>query len=118
MLVVEDDRALRDVYVQLLADAGHSARVADDGANGLASLSGDIDLVVTDLNMPRMSGVAFLQALRDSREFAKMPVLVITARPQSLPTELQGPLTSVIRKPFHLDQFTRFIETVATRVMN
>lgn len=113
VLVVEDDPVLRDVYRDLLTDAGHRVQLAADGQEGLERLRDDLDLVLTDLNMPRMSGAAFLTVLRESPHFARIPVLVITAVPRALPEFLQGPWTSVMRKPFRLDLFTRFVENAA-----
>jgi len=115
ILVVEDDAAMREVYKEILADEGHRVRLASDGLDALGALTADVDVVVTDLNMPRMSGTDFLQAMRDSPQFGRVPVLVVTARPHTLPAWLQGPLTSVLRKPFRLDLLTRFVETVAER---
>ena len=115
VLIVENDPALRVVYGDLLAEAGHHVEIAQDARDALTLLTQDIDLIVTDLNMPRLSGADFIEALRTSLHFATIPVLVITARPQTLPDYLQGPWTSVIRKPFQLDHFTRFVEEVASR---
>jgi DNA-binding response OmpR family regulator len=115
VLIVEDDEALRDMYAELLEHAGHDVHMAADGREALEMLTNDLDLIVTDLNMPRLSGADFIAALRESSYYTVIPVLVITARPQALPDHLQGPWTSVIRKPFQLDQFTRFVEAVASR---
>lgn len=113
VLVVEDDAALRAVYEEILADEGHSVRLAADGVEGLSALRDDLDIVIADLNMPRMSGAEFLQAMRESPQFGRIPVLVISGRPHTLPKWLEGPLTSVLRKPFRLDMLNRFVETLA-----
>ncbi len=113
ILVVEDDIALREVYEDILIAEGHRVRTAADGRDALSMLTSDVDLVITDLNMPRMSGAEFLALLRESPLFGRLPVLVVTARPHTLPEWLQGPLTSVLRKPFRLDALSRFVETLA-----
>ena len=115
VLIVEDDAALRDVYTDLLASEGHSVEIAAEGREALSLLRDDLDLVVTDLNMPGMAGDVFINELRQDPRFGTLPVLVITAQPQRLPEFLEGPWTSVIRKPFRIEHFTRFVETVATR---
>jgi CheY-like chemotaxis protein len=113
VLVVDDDAALREVYKEILTVEGHSVRMAVDGVEGLSSLRDDIDLVIADLNMPRMSGAEFLQAMRESPQFGRIPVLVISGRPHTLPEWLQGPLTSVLRKPFRLDMLNQLVESLA-----
>jgi CheY-like chemotaxis protein len=115
VLVVEDDEAMQLVYSQLLSAEGHAVAIASEGREALSLLTADLDLIVTDLNMPGMAGDAFINALRRDPRFGTLPVLVITAHPGRLPEFLQGPWTSVIRKPFRIDLFTRFVETVATR---
>ena len=115
VLIVEDDEALQGLYADLLTDEGHSVEVAADGGEALSLVTDDLDLIVTDLNMPKMAGDVFLQELRRDGRFGTLPVLVITARPNALPEFLRGPWTSVIRKPFRIDLFTRFVQTVASR---
>lgn len=115
VLIVEDDEALRAVYCELLTAEGHAVDVATEGGEALAIMRPDTDLVVTDLNMPGMSGDTFINELRKDSRFGTLPVLVITAHPGRLPEFLEGPWTSVIHKPFRIELFTRFVETVATR---
>ena len=115
VLIVEDDKAMRDVYAELLTAEGHAVDMASEGQEALAIMRPDVDLVVTDLNMPGMDGNTFINALRRDPRFGTLPVLVITAHPGHLPEFLEGPWTSVIHKPFRIELFTRFVETVATR---
>ena len=103
VLVVEDDDALRDLYVDLLRSDGHAARVASDGLEAMDKVSDDIDLIITDVNMPRMSGDRFLQELRVSGRLPKVPVLVITAFQEHLPVSVSGSNVTILRKPFDLD---------------
>lgn len=77
LLLVDDDDAVREVLAFNLTEAGHSVTCASDGAEGLARYSEDIDLVLTDLRMPKMDGMALLTALRE-RDPAAV-VIVLTA---------------------------------------
>jgi CheY-like chemotaxis protein len=115
VLVVEDDSALRDIYADLLTMEGHDVALAEEGRQALSLMRDSFDLVITDLNMPGMSGATFLDQLRRDARFKTLPVLVITALPNMLPADLQGPWTSVIRKPFHVDQLARYVKAVAAR---
>ena len=112
VLVVEDDEALRELYVDLLSAEGHSVHTAADGREALSALDDTTDLVVTDLNMPKMSGQEFLEELRNSQRLSDLPVLVVTAFPQDVPDSLAGPRLGVLRKPFELDMFTKVIEAL------
>ena len=111
ILVVEDDDALRELYVELLA--GHDVATAADGREALREIQRDFDLVITDLNMPNVSGADFLRELRERGHPPDMPVLVITSFPRDLPSSLAGPRTTVLRKPFELDAFAVYVDAVA-----
>ena len=78
VLVVEDSPTQASDLCFLLEDAGFSVDVAGDGVAALESLRmGSPDLIVTDLQMPRMDGLALVEAVR--REFPSVPVVLITA---------------------------------------
>ncbi len=69
ILIVEDDRAVRETTVRLLLRAGFSVSSAEDGAAALAALAtcGHLDLVVTDVIMPEQSGPELVRAMRRAR---------------------------------------------------
>jgi len=75
---------------------------AEDGIHALASLAAHpVDLVVTDLNMPRMDGLTLLRKLRKGDKTKELPVVVISSMGnEQLDQELQGlGVTAIIRKP-------------------
>ena len=79
ILVVEDDAALRELFCRVLSDNGYIPVPACDGIDAFDKLDNThIDLVVSDIMMPRMDGFSFIEALRDARY--TMPVLIITAK--------------------------------------
>lgn len=78
ILIIDDDPLLREMAVEILADAGHDCVVAEDGRRGLAVLLGrPIDLVLLDMIMPVMDGVEVLGHLK--RGWPNMPVVVMSA---------------------------------------
>ena len=78
MLVVDDEPKMRRVLEFMLHSMGHECGQACDGIEALAALgAGPFDLVITDLRMPRMDGLAFLRELRQQGE--DVPVIVLTA---------------------------------------
>jgi len=66
ILVVEDDQALRDLYVLILKDAGFSVEEAADGEAALAAMQkGGFDLVLLDIVLPKMDGIRILERLKE-----------------------------------------------------
>lgn len=79
ILVVEDDRDLRDLFCETLGDNGFCAIPAGDGAEALRILEGVyVDLIISDIMMPNMDGYALTEELRRSNIMT--PVLMITAK--------------------------------------
>lgn len=82
ILVVEDDRELRELFCSVLSDNGYNAIEAADGQQALDILDNTyIDLIISDIMMPRMDGLTMTRALRDSGYM--MPILMITAKESS-----------------------------------
>jgi len=84
ILVVDDYSTMRRIVKNLLTDLGFSdISEADDGKTALPMLqSGNFDFVVTDWNMPGMTGIDLLRAIRADARLAKLPVLMVTAEAQ------------------------------------
>lgn len=79
ILIVEDERSLRDALVDVLSRRGFDVLAEADGAAGLASaLRGDVDLILLDLTLPRMDGVEICRRVRMERP--AVPILILTAR--------------------------------------
>ena len=114
VLVVEDDLAMRTCYQLALIEHGHAVNAVGNGVEALGVVSPDIDLVVTDLKMPIMPGDRLIAELRAKPEFRDLPVLVVTAHPDDLRPELRDEKTAVLRKPFELDQFIRWVDAAAS----
>lgn len=79
ILVVEDDKDLRDLFCAVLIDNGYTAFPAADGENAFDILEDAyIDLVISDIMMPKMDGIEMTKALRKAGY--EIPVLMITAK--------------------------------------
>jgi DNA-binding response OmpR family regulator len=102
--VVEDDADIRSVIRTALEDEGFAVEIATDGLNALQKVrQSPPDLVVLDLNMPRMGGEDFLYAWRMGGETKGGPVVVITAASQALrPADLG--VEGFFSKPFDIDE--------------
>ena len=78
VLIVEDDAATRRLYKFMLTNGGYPVIEAEDGVAALEQLAKHhCELVITDMNMPRMDGMELIQSIR--RDYADMYVILITA---------------------------------------
>ena len=103
ILVVEDDVDLHAMLQIALQQEGFAVESADDGLTALQNVRRtQPDLVVLDLNMPRMGGEDFLYAWRTGVEAPGVPVIVISAASQALRPQDLG-VAAFLPKPFSLD---------------
>lgn len=79
VLVVEDSEITRDLVTRILGNHGYQFVIAEDGQMGWELLQQHpVDLVLSDVQMPRMDGLELLSKIRASREFADLPVVMLT----------------------------------------
>ena len=123
ILVVDDFSTMRRIVRNLLVELGFTNTLiqeADDGNNALVMLrSQPFDLVVTDWNMPNMTGIDLLRAIRAEASLKGMPVLMVTAennRDQIIAAAQAG-VNGYIVKPFTADtlkeKLTKIFERIA-----
>ena len=106
ILVVEDESLVREVMVEVLTDAGFEVVEASSGAEALHMMDDPdcMDMVVTDLNMPGVDGLAVAYHAR--RTHAGVPVLFVTARPDLLRASPPPEPVRYLSKPFALAELT------------
>ncbi len=82
VLVVDDQFAVRQLQRSILEAAGYQVVTARDGREALTKVAGepDIELVVTDIEMPEMDGIELLRTIRADTDQASLPVVVVTSR--------------------------------------
>jgi len=81
ILTVDDSRTMREMVALTLRSAGFDIVQADDGINALKALeTNEVDMIITDLNMPNMDGLELVRALRAKPQFKGMPILFLTTR--------------------------------------
>lgn len=104
ILTVDDSRTMRDMLRLALTGAGHDVVQADDGVAGVEALANAarFDVIITDINMPRMDGFAFIDQVRRHPTYRATPILVLTT--ESEPAKKQrardAGATGWIVKPF------------------
>ena len=79
VLTVDDSRTMREMLRLALADTGFGVVQAEDGVHGLEVLASETpDVIVTDINMPRMDGFGFIEEVRSDPSHRGIPILVLT----------------------------------------
>ena len=79
VLVVDDSLTVREVERKLLANRGYEVEVAIDGAAGWNTLSsGRFDLVISDVDMPRMNGIELVKRIRADARYKNLPVMIVS----------------------------------------
>ncbi|WP_371039013.1 MULTISPECIES: response regulator [unclassified Rhodosalinus] len=118
VLAVDDSRTMRSMLEDALAEAGFEAHLAEDGEDGLRKLEEvQPDLVITDINMPRLDGFGFIDAVRADRRHRGLPILVLTTESaQELKERARrAGATGWIVKPFDEAKLVSAIRRVAAR---
>jgi two-component system chemotaxis sensor kinase CheA len=82
VLVVDDQFTVRELQRSILEAAGYRVETARDGREALTKVAGepDIELVVTDIEMPEIDGIELLRTIRANADRASLPVVVVTSR--------------------------------------
>ncbi len=104
ILIVDDFSTMRRIIKNLLNDLGYTNTAeADNGSSALTALGqGHFDFVVTDWNMPGMTGIELLKAIRADDRYKSLPVLMVTAeaKREQIIEAAQNGVNGYIIKPF------------------
>jgi two-component system, chemotaxis family, chemotaxis protein CheY len=104
ILVVDDFSTMRKIIKNILRQLGFNNVVeADDGTTAWETLNRDnIDFIISDWNMPQMTGIELLRKVRSSEEYATTPFLMVTAEAQqeNIIEAVQAKVSNYIVKPF------------------
>jgi two-component system chemotaxis response regulator CheY len=106
VLVVDDDRDIRDVLTDALEAEGYAVVTASDGQEALDWLRSGVArpcIILLDLMMPRMDGVQFRTELLNDSGFALIPVVVLSADPSAIVAARSLSFAGSLRKPIPLD---------------
>jgi two-component system, chemotaxis family, chemotaxis protein CheY len=112
VLIIEDDPGVRGSFAEVLRDEGYEVLVAADGAEALALLNGAVlpSLILLDLMMPNMDGVEFrARQLADPR-LAKIPIIVVSARPDGERRAKQLAADDFLAKPMSFEALIHVIQ--------
>jgi two-component system, chemotaxis family, sensor histidine kinase and response regulator WspE len=114
VLVVDDSITVREVERQLLIRRGYDVDVAVDGREGFSALrAGSYDLMVTDVDMPRMTGIELIRAVRREPKFADLPIIIVSYKDREEDRLLgleAGASAYLTKSSFQDDSLIRMVE--------
>ncbi|MBI5815336.1 MAG: response regulator [Nitrospinae bacterium] len=116
ILLVEDSSTIRAVTKYLLEKNGHSVIEAVDGVQGFEALKArhaEIDMIITDINMPNMDGRRLVELIRDDRKYQFIPIVVATtiSEKENIKLLLNMGADDYIIKPFSSEEFVARIQS-------
>lgn len=112
ILVVDDELLIRDLLYDFFTGQGWDIAVAEDGERALEILRGkDFDLVLSDIKMPEMDGLAL--SGRVKQDHPELPVVLMTGYPsvESAVDALRKKVDDYVIKPFNINQLYKLIES-------
>jgi two-component system chemotaxis response regulator CheY len=118
VLAVDDSRTMRGMLKMALSSAGFDVTLAEDGVDGLEKLGGlTPDVIISDINMPRMDGFGFIEEVRRDPGRAGVPILVLTTEsaPELKERARNLGATGWIVKPFDEAKLVSAIRRVSGR---
>lgn len=117
ILTVDDSRTMRDMLKMALVESGYNVIQAVDGVHGLEVLHASAipDVIVTDINMPKMDGFGLIEAVRRDERYRSVPILVLTTESDAAKKQRakQSGATGWIVKPFDPVKLIAAIRKVA-----
>jgi two-component system, chemotaxis family, chemotaxis protein CheY len=115
ILAVDDSATMRDMLFATLSSLGHHVVQAVDGVDALNVLRDQLpDVIITDLNMPRMDGIGLIEYVRQDAQNTTTPILVLTTEsdPQMKARARSAGATGWIQKPFNPEKLAEAIRRV------
>ena len=117
ILVIDDDRDIRDILVIVLSAEGHEVDTAADGLAGLEQLRMGCrpSLILLDMMMPRLDGEGFLRAMRSDPNTADIPVAIVTGHPAARKKAAELGAVGCLVKPVELTELLNAIHQAEHR---
>ena len=115
ILVVDDSKPVRESIRYILEENKYDVIEGFDGLNGLEKLSeGDIDLIITDLRMPKLDGIGLIKKVRAHDKYKSIPILVLTVESEQeiIDEGTAAGADGWIVKPFSIDKLISAVQKV------
>lgn len=117
LLIVEDDQVLREMLEHYLKSDGYTVDVAVNGRAGYEKhRQNGYDLIITDLNMPQMTGIELVQKVRDYDDFVEFIIVTGYATLESAVEAVRTGAFDYIVKPFKLDEIRVAVKNACDKI--
>ncbi|GMT46020.1 MAG: response regulator [bacterium] len=115
ILFVDDSASIRALVKMILEEDGYNVLMSEDGQDAMKFFDGRIiDLVITDLHMPRLNGIELIKEVRKIEDYRFVPILFLTTetKPELKQEAKAAGATGWITKPFDKNKFLQVIKKV------
>ncbi|MEQ1707883.1 MAG: response regulator [Terricaulis sp.] len=116
ILTIDDSRMMREMLLMVLKEAGFNVVQAEDGVEGLEALAHTMpDVIITDINMPRMDGYGVIEGVRQDPRHRATPILVLSTESSAEKKQRarEAGATGWIVKPFQADTLLDVVRRVS-----
>ncbi len=113
ILIVDDSKTVRNLVAFIMKKEGFRVTTAEDGLDGLEKLySNSVDLIISDVNMPRMDGFTFIKTVREQDAYKNMPIVILSTEGQEKDIQLGMNLGAnlYLVKPAQPDKMVRNVK--------
>jgi len=112
IMTVDDSPSVRQMVSFTLQDAGYEVVEASDGQDALDKLQGQVDMIITDLNMPNMDGIELIKNVRRNADYKFIPIVMLTTESQDSKKKegKEAGATGWIVKPFKPPQILGVVQ--------
>lgn len=112
ILIVEDEADSRDLLATLLKIEGYEVSTANDGLEAIKQIETDPpNLVLSDISMPNLDGVAMVKTLRSSPKYQTLPIVMLSAYgSENLVNAMNAGANEAMRKPIHCEQLLKNVK--------
>lgn len=119
ILIVDDSATMRKIIMRVLRQADitcESILEAENGVEGLKALTSnpDIELILSDINMPEMNGIEFVKAVRQNHDKTSLPMVMITTEggEAMVDSAVTNGANGYVTKPFTPDSIRQALESI------
>lgn len=115
ILIADDSSSMRQMLLFTLSEAGHAVTQSVDGSDALSKFTKDVNLVITDLNMPKLNGIELIKSIRNGTVNKFVPIIMLTTESETSKKEdgKKAGATAWIVKPFTPENLLETIKKVA-----
>lgn len=114
ILIIDDDRVIQDSLQELFTDAGYAVLLAADGISGFELITREKpDIIISDILLPRMHGIALCEKIRSNEELRNIPIILMTGVYKDVNLRMyvhKGLADDFIEKPFREPELLAKIE--------